>query len=82
MIEQRTIDNLTESVKYGILGIKTLVDQRPAYLDGLNNVREKEEQTEAKLKFIETTKGFYVKAVDILYEESIGALKETLIVKN
>jgi ABC-type dipeptide/oligopeptide/nickel transport system ATPase subunit len=78
VINEKETLNLLDSVKYGVQGIKVLLDQKPALQGNLVEVENDIKAINSKLEFIATTKSYYVKAVDILYEESIGALKETL----
>lgn len=76
--ELREIDSIEESVRYGIQGIKSLVEQLPALKENAEFVKTEINDKDETIKFLADTKGYYIKAVDILYEESIGALKETL----
>ena len=78
VINEKETLNLLDSVKYGVQGIKVLLDQKPALQGNLVEVENDIKAINSKLEFIATTKSYYVKAVDILYEESVGALKETL----
>lgn len=76
--ELKEIDTIDESTRYGIQGIKTLLDQLPALNESAEYTRSQIKEQEDTIKFLSDTKEYYIKAVDILYEESIGALKETL----
>lgn len=78
MIAPNEIANLLDSVKYGIQGIKALTDQKSDIEDLISEVSGEVDAASEKIEFLTKTKAYYVKAVDILYEESIGALKETL----
>lgn len=77
-ILQNEIANILDSVKYGIQGIKALTDQKPDIEVLIDETESDLDSTSEKITFLENTKAYYVKAIDILYEESIGALKETL----
>lgn len=76
--ELREIESVDESVRYGIQGVKSLVEQLPSLKDSAEYTRGKIAEQDEAIKFLSETKEYYVKAIDILYEESIGALKETL----
>lgn len=78
MLDLKELENVRESVKYGIHGINTLLEQVPGLEEAKVYTEEQIEESNKNIKFLEETKEYYVKAVDILYEESIGALKETL----
>lgn len=72
------INNLVESIEYNIKSLENLYSKESSYLDVIersqksidNLLRESEEVESAKLK--------YTIAVNSLYEESIGALQNTL----
>lgn len=76
--ELNQISNIEESVMYGIKGIETLIEQVPALSESIEYTKEQIKKYEESIVFLEDTKEYYIKAVDILYEESIGALKDTL----
>ena len=78
MLDLQELENVKESVKYGIHGIKTLLEQIPGLEEATKYTEGQIEESNCNIKFLEETKEYYIKAVDILYEESIGALKETL----
>lgn len=78
MLDLRELDNVKDSVKFGIQGIQSLLDQIPNLEVSSAETKESIRGFDNKIKFLSDTKEFYVKAVDILYEESIGALKDTL----
>lgn len=77
-MEERQLVNMLDSMKYSIQGIRTLLDQRDNIKANLEETNNEISNLNAKLTFMEQSKACYVKAVDILYQESIGALKETL----
>ena len=76
--ELKELDNIEESTRYGIQGISSLLDQLPNLKESIEFTEEEIKDKDEKIKFLADTKAYYIKAVDILYEESIGALKETL----
>lgn len=78
MLNAREINNMLDSVKYSVQGVKTLLDQRANLQMNLSAVTTELMEVQNLLTFNAETKSYYIKAVDLLYEESIGALKETL----
>lgn len=78
MITQEEIKNITDSVKYNLSGVETILDQKLNILETLNDFEGELDKTGNRIEFLTDTKAYYVKAVDIMYQESIGALKETL----
>ena len=76
--ELRQMDSIEESVRFGIQEVKSLINQLPALQEAKEYNEKNIKKQEEYLKFINTSKEYYVKAIDIMYEESIGALKETL----
>ena len=76
--ELRQMDSVEESVRFGIQEVKSLISQLPALQEAKEYNEKNIKKQEEYLKFINTSKEYYVKAIDIMYEESIGALKETL----
>ena len=76
--ELRQMDSVEESVRFAIQEVKSLINQLPALQEAKEYNEKNIKKQEEYLKFINTSKEYYVKAIDIMYEESIGALKETL----
>ena len=76
--ELRQMDSVEESVRFGIQEVKSLINQLPTLQEAKEYNEKNIKKQEEYLKFINTSKEYYVKAIDIMYEESIGALKETL----
>lgn len=76
--ELAQLDKLEESTRFGIQNVKTLVEQLPALQESRDYTLNKIAEQESTIKFLASTKEYYVKAIDIMYEESIGALKDTL----
>ena len=78
MLDRNELKSVIDSVNYNISGVETLLAQKECVVDRKRSVLDELEEIKNRQEFLEETKGFYVKAVDIMYEESIGALKETL----
>ena len=78
MITAEDIKNTVNSVNYSISGIETILEQTDSVKSALTKYEQDLKDAETRVQFLSDTKGFYVKAVDLMYEESIGALKETL----
>lgn len=78
MLDIKELENVKDSVKFGLQGIQTLLDQIPHLKMSASDIEKSIKETDDKIKFLAETKEYYIKAVDILYEESIGALKDTL----
>lgn len=78
MIKSESIQNTIDSVNYCIAQIETLLEQKESILDDTEISKNDLADLHSKIEFLNSTKQYYVKAVDIMYEESIGALKETL----
>ena len=76
--ELRQMDSVEESVRFGIQEVKSLINQLPALQEAQEYNEKNIKKQEEYLEFFNTSKEYYVKAIDIMYEESIGALKETL----
>lgn len=72
------LDNLFDSITYNVAGVEGLLNQKQDLLLQLKDTENEINDFDNKIKFIEETKQYYIKAVDIMYEESIGALKDTL----
>lgn len=78
MITAEDIKNTVNSVHYTISGVETILEQKDAVKSALAKYEQDLKDFENRIQFLSDTKGFYVKAVDLMYEESIGALKDTL----
>lgn len=78
MLTREDIKNTINSVNYNVSGVQMLLDQKSTLKDNLRAYEDNLKESEERVQFLSNTKGFYVKAVDLMYEESIGALKETL----
>lgn len=78
MLLKSDIKNVIDSAKYCISGVETLIEQKPTIENIIVDAQKELKQVESRISFLADTKTFYVKAIDVMYEESIGALKETL----
>lgn len=78
MITNSEAQNLIDSVNYNLAGIENLLEQRPSLEFRMEELKKEISDIEDNVKFMVESKSFYIKAVDIMYEESIGALKDTL----
>lgn len=78
VITQQDIKNTVDSAKYTISGIETILEQKDSVKSALLKYETDLQESEDRVQFLSDTKGYYIKAVDLMYEESIGALKETL----
>ncbi len=78
MIDSTDIKNTIDSVNYNISGVETLLEQLPFIERNIEDLQKDLKTVDDRISFLAETKTFYIKAVDLMYEESIGALKETL----
>ena len=78
MLDLKELENIKDSVKFGVQGVQQLIDQIPNLTTTKVDIETAIDTCDKRISFLGETKEYYVKAVDILYEESIGALKETL----
>ena len=78
MLKPEDIKNTVDSVNYNISSIETILEQKDAVKSALAKYEKDLKEAENRIQFLSDTKGFYIKAVDLMYEESIGALKDTL----
>ena len=72
------MSNLLESIEYNIKSIESMLSKKDFLNDLKNKIDNDILKLDANISFIEESKTYYVKAIDIMYEESIGALKDTL----
>ena len=78
MIDATDITSIIDSVNYSISGVETLLEQLPFIKENTKDLKNDLDTVESRISILAETKTFYIKAVDLMYEESIGALKETL----
>ena len=72
------IDNTIDSLEYTIKSFKNLWAKEEVLLNNKKGVEEEVKKQEKYLEFLKGAKTKYTVAVNELYEESIGALKDTL----
>jgi len=78
MITAEDIKNTVNSVNYNISGVEAILERKEAIQSALLTYGQELTKAEERIEFLSDAKGYYVKAVDLMYEESIGALKDTL----
>lgn len=78
MIAKEEIKSVVDGAKYSISSVETLLNQGVHLEIALDDFSKEINESENRLKFLSVTKEYYLKAVDKIYCESIGALKETL----
>lgn len=71
------MDILT-TIDFNIKSFSELLGRKKIYESEIEKREKEVEQYSEKLKFLKGTKELYLKAVDVLYQESIGVLQETL----
>ena len=72
------MNNVLNSLDYTINSCKSLLEKEELFQGSLKQLEQERKEKEEYLKFLKGAKEKYVVAVDELYEESIGALKDTL----
>ena len=72
------MNNVLNSLDYTINSCKSLLEKEELFQGSLKQLEQEKKEKEEYLKFLKGAKEKYVVAVDELYEESIGALKDTL----
>lgn len=70
--------NILTTIDYNIKGFSELFDKKKVYESEIEKREKEVEQYSERLKFLKGTKELYLKAVDVLYQESIGVLQDTL----
>lgn len=71
------MDILT-TIDYNIKSFSELLDKKKVYESEIKKREEEVEQYSERLKFLKSAKELYLKAVDLMYQESIGVLQDTL----
>ena len=71
------MDILT-TIDYNIKTFSELLSKKKVYEKEIQRREKEVEQYSERLKFLKSTKELYLKAVDIMYQESIGVLQDTL----
>ena len=72
------IKNTIDSLEYTIKSCENLLNKEETLLDNQKEIEADIQRCEERLKFLKGAKEKYTVAVNELYEESIGALKDTL----
>ena len=72
------MNNVLNSLDYTINSCKSLLEKEELFQGSIKQLEQEREEKEEYLQFLKGAKEKYVVAVDELYEESIGALKDTL----
>lgn len=72
------LQNLIDSLEYTIKSSKSLLKKEEIIAENIANLKEQVKKQEEYFTFIKGAKEKYRVAVNELYEESIGALQETL----
>ena len=72
------IDNTIDSLEYTIKSFKNLWSKEKVLLENKKSIEEEIKKQSEYLEFLKGAKTKYTIAVNELYEESIGALKDTL----
>lgn len=73
-----SINNLISSIDFNIKSVENLLNKENNFINKLENYKKQKKDFEDKLDFIKVTKNKYTLAVNQIYEESIGGLKDTL----
>ena len=71
------MDILT-TIDYNIKTFSELIGKKKVYESDIERREKEVEQYSERLKFLKGAKELYLKAVDIMYQESIGVLQDTL----
>lgn len=72
------IDDLIDSLSYAIKSCNDLLSRKQLLIDKDKELKQKVQEKQDYLQFIKGAKEKYTIAVNELYEESIGSLKDTL----
>ena len=72
------VERTLNSLDYTIRSIEDVINYKTFYQDELENIKVNIENLDKELKFVQGCKELYINAVDVLYERSIGTLKDTL----
>ena len=71
-------ESLLSSIDFNIKSVENLLNKEIVYTNKLNILNQQQKDLQNKVEFIKTTKDKYTLAVNQIYEESIGGLKDTL----
>lgn len=70
--------DILSTIDYNIKNFSELVNKKKIYESDIERREKEVEQYAERLKFLKCTKDLYLNAVDLMYQESIGVLQETL----
>lgn len=72
------MNSLIESIDYNIKSVENLLNKELNFKNKVSTLQVQQKELENKLTFISSAKNKYTVAVNQIYEESIGGLKDTL----
>lgn len=72
------LENLLSSIDFNIKSVENLLNKEEVFTNKVDTLNQQQKDLENKLEFISNTKNKYTLAVNQIYEESIGGLKDTL----
>lgn len=70
--------DILSTIDYNIKNFSELTNKKKIYESDIERREKEVEQYAKRLKFLKCTKELYLNAVDLMYQESIGVLQETL----
>lgn len=70
--------DILSTIDYNIKNFSELINKKKIYESDIERREKEVEQYTKRLKFLKCTKELYLNAVDLMYQESIGVLQETL----
>ena len=70
--------DILSTIDYNIKSFSELINKKKIYESDIERREKEVEQYAERLKFLKCTKELYLNAVDLMYQESIGVLQETL----
>ena len=70
--------DILSTIDYNIKNFSELINKKKIYESDIERREKEVEQYAKRLKFLKCTKELYLNAVDLMYQESIGVLQETL----
>ena len=70
--------SVLDSLEYNIKSLEN-IQEKTSHLSSVKSALEKEvKEVEQSLELVSDSRTYYTKAVDVLYKENVGALKDTL----
>jgi putative ABC transport system ATP-binding protein len=70
--------DIITTIDFNIKNFSELLDRKKIFESEIGKREEEVEQYSERLKFLKGAREIYLKAVDIMYQESIGVLQDTL----